>query len=283
MSAELAARSTFHWALAGVGAPPRREVTELASLEAPTTFPELAVLAGAATARLHLAAPPWGDARPPGWGPTCIATSLAAPDAPWVPTLLALLGPPASGWDEVLRHALVGPALPFCPPALSEGLRVASPLTALLDHPAAGREDPTLDLAEELRRRPQGSAFLARLFAEPTEDPSTLRWRARVLDAARSEGASGREWALDVYELALAMHSARWARLVGAAWQALQDLSSGEVAVSAALAVASWWDPFRALHRSARAELLARSGLTFDLYAPALRLAGVAAGLGAHP
>jgi hypothetical protein len=291
VSAATSALAVLRWALAActgageawvergspaptpAGPPPRGDFLapdEL--LRPPVELSEaLADLGAVAAARLRLGDPPLGDGAPPGLDSLVVALSIATASAPPIAAIL-LASVPASGraWEWVLRHALVAPALPHLDAELAEGLRAASPLTALFERPPAEGEGMALAACERLLAHRAGRLALGLQLAAPTPDDAVRTWRGRLLARLRHDPAT-RPFVLDVYEAALIHHRDGHLDAVRAAQAAL---IAGD-RVDAALATSDWWGPLWALERADVAALRARPYLGYD-YREGLRLHGLA-------
>jgi hypothetical protein len=288
---------------AGVGPLPRapaidsRAIVALAAPDEP-----LRALAGrlaaAQVARLGLTAPPLGDDTAPGPYAIWLAAAVVVRDEPALATELVRLCPrPEGAWDLALRHAVVAPVLgrvsddgagarvtaapgvepgavsDTLPGALADALRAASPLTALLDHPAPGEHDRAVQLATDvLLVHAHGRRLLARALAAPVpgdaRGPVIAIWRAQLLDRLRVGTEAQRAFVLDVYETALAHHRADILAEIERAHAALAE--PGSPALERAIATAQWWRPLWHLRRAWPESL--RERVQLDVY-------GVLAGL----
>lgn len=268
-------------------------------------------LAAAQAARLGLDTPPLGDGTAPGPYAIWLAAAVAVRARPELACELARLCPPPLGaWDLVLRHGVVAPVLAWLealpeaspeaspgalpeapaeaapsalpdarlkalPPALIDALRTASPLTALLEHPAPGDRDRCVQLASELLVHPRGRRLLAHALAAPPGPGAratvVLMWRTHVLDRLRTGTETQRAFVLDVYEAALAHHRASLLAEVERAHAALAGAASHDF--ERALALAGWWRPLWHIRRAWPESLRERPHL--DVY-------GVLAGLRLH-
>jgi hypothetical protein len=270
-------------------------------------------LASAQAARLGLDTPPLGDGTAPGPYAIWLAAAVTVRAQYALACELARLCPPPEGaWDLVLRHGVVAPvlaglapaalpeqpqALPAAlpearpdalpearpearpdalPHALIDALRTASPLTALLDHPAPGDRDRCVQLAADvLLAHPRGRRLLAHGLAElPGPGPRAtvvLMWRTHVLDRLRTGTETQRAFVLDVYETALAHHRASLLAEVERAHAALAGAGTHDF--ERALALAGWWRPLWHIRRAWPESLRERPQL--DVY-------GVLAGLRLH-
>jgi hypothetical protein len=259
-------------------------------------------LAAAQAARLGLETPPLGDGTAPGPYAIWLAAAVTVRGQPALACELARLCPPPEGaWDLVLRHGVVAPvlagslpgdapgalpgalpealpeALPGAvPEVLMDALRTASPLTALLDHPAPGDRDRCVQLAADvLLVHPRGRRLLAHALAAPPGPGARatvlLRWRTHVLDRLRTGAETQRAFVLDVYEAALAHHRATLLAEVERAHAALAGAGSEDF--ERALALAGWWRPLWHIRRAWPESLRER---------PQLDVHGVLAGLRLH-
>lgn len=263
-------------------------------------------LAAAQVARLGLDTPPLGDDTAPGPYAIWLAAAVTVRAQPALACELARLCPPPQGaWDLALRHGVVAPvlaqlvpdALPGASPGASpdtspgalaetspgalphtlvDALRTASPLTALLDHPAAGDRDRCVQLAADvLLAHPRGRRLLAHALAAPPGPGARaaviLMWRTHVLDRLRTGTDTQRAFVLDVYETALAHHRVSLLADVERAHAALAGADGQDF--ERALALAGWWRPLWHIRRAWPESLRER---------PQLDVHGVLAGLRLH-
>jgi hypothetical protein len=247
-------------------------------------------LGAAQVARLGLDTPPLGDDTAPGPYAIWLAAAVTLRAQPALACELARLCPPPQGaWDLALRHGVVEPvlaqlvpdALPGASPgalphALVDALRTASPLTALLDHPAPGDRDRCVQLAADvLLAHPRGRRLLAHALAAPPGPGARaaviLMWRTHVLDRLRTGTDTQRAFVLDVYETALAHHRASLLAEVERAHAALAGTDGQDF--ERALALAGWWRPLWHIRRAWPESLRER---------PQLDVHGVLAGLRLH-
>jgi hypothetical protein len=275
MSALDTALQVVTWACAPAGPPPRGDLTALAGLLEPTPAHTalLGRLAALAAARLSLTPPPLGDTTPLDSSALLVAAAIGAGDHPAATELLACSDPPHSGWQLVVRHALVQPALDhLATPTLRERLRLASPLTALLRVPPPGEENQVVRLGERLLAQPDGGRLLVQQFCQPKVPVAWLGWRGSLLDRWRLVPAY-QPFVLDVYEAARALHGADWQVLIEAALIVLRGFKPSDAQLDLVQGVAAWWQPLRALHRSHQDWLRERPYLDFDFYLSGIRLA----------
>ena len=262
------ASSVLEWACDPAGPPPRGALLDLEKLAQPDVRARRALtqLIALTAARLGLGAPPRGDARPPGPGAVWLAAAVGASALPESQALARLAVHDESAGsvsDQLARHGLIDAALLHVEGGLADGLREASPLTALLRWPAPGCEDAALTAAERWLDHPEGRRLLVGALAAPSGEPAALTWRRTMLEQWRLEGAAGRALVLEVYEHAVHHHGADWARAATAAQRVLAD---PRVDLTLTLARCRFWTPFRRVHRAFRDEVRAHAHLSLDDY-----------------
>lgn len=278
----------LHWAIAPQGAPPPGPAFGLADLLTPLASLCRAVidLAAREAARVGLGAEAFGAAPGPAPGPGPGAIWLAA--AVGLRTQPALAAellhdlPPAAtswqeaGWDSVARHGLAAPALRWLPPALAEAVRAASPLTALLCHPAGGEADRVLVFCRTLLGVKPACQPAVAAFADPQAGTKELEWRAealgRLLAGARP---CDRAFLLDVTETAVTWHREAWLERLRESAFVLQSPAPAPDAEARALATGRWWQPLRALRQAEPEAIRGRRYLDFQVYWRGLQLAAV--------
>jgi hypothetical protein len=196
------------------------------------------------------------------------ASSNASPGASPGASSNTSPGASSNASPGALPHAL--------PDALVDALRTASPLTALLDHPAPGDRDRCVQLAADvLLAHPRGRRLLAHGLAAPPGPGARaaviLMWRTHVLDRLRTGTDTQRAFVLDVYETALAHHRVSLLAEVERAHAALAGTDGQDF--ERALALAGWWRPLWHIRRAWPESLRER---------PQLDVHGVLAGLRLH-
>lgn len=269
MSASEAAAHVLDWAIdGGDGPPPPGDFQAIDALAepSPALHERVGVLAARSLARLRLVAPPLGDARPPGTevAVLALAVGLARMAAPLAAHVLGLVGPAHAAWEQVVRHGLVAPALAHVPEALADSLRERSPLTELLERPAAGGEDEALARLVALARLPGGRRLVVQALARPTDDLAVLGWRAGVLDRLRVHDDT-RAWVVEAYEEVLTHHRALALERVERATATLMDaLAATDAAIARVHALARFWGPLWALRRSHADVIRARRALDIE-------------------
>lgn len=299
----------LRWAVAPAGAPPLGAAFGLAELLEPSNplLRDVTGLAACTAARSGLGAEAFGAAPGPGPGAIWLAAAVGLRAQGGLAAEMLRDVPPAAtgwaetGWDLVARHGLAAPARPWLPPALAEAVLAASPLTALLQHPARGEEDRALALCRNmLTLRPARQPMVA-AFADPEADAVQLDWRAQVLRRLLTgAGPSERSFVLDVYETAVTWHRDAWLSRLRHSTAILQSpapnepvmmaralasetssgfASHGDVAADRAtdwaLATGRWWQGLRMLRQAAPDALRQRRYLDFQIYWSGLRLAAV--------
>jgi len=274
MSALEEARRVMVWATRAEGPPPRGGLSAIGALASPSAEARatLGALAAAHTARIGWGSPPLGDSTPPGLGTLLIAAAIARRDTPPVALEILHACPAArSGWDLVAHDAVVGPALAMSTmdESVADALRSASPLSALLDRPAAGEEDAVFAWAVTHLTKPAFQRTLVAAFATMAPrgglcaDPSpsviagdVRLFRRRVLHRLRTLGEASRRLVLEVYEAALLHHREATLADVALASKMLFSEDPG-MNPEDALARASFWGPLWEIERAYPEELRA--------------------------
>jgi len=260
---------------------PSGQLREAAALAHPgaDTLDALRALTRCTTARLGAGAPPFGDTTAIGLGALLLAAAIggraqSAPAALLAETIppprLVVTGGPGGWADAVARHSVVAPFLDNAPlqtkaepsapnvtqaPAepLVETLLAASPLSAVLHRPAAGRLAPggatrtEVEAALGLLSRPRGPAVLASALSAWSPDPLVLGWRTELLTVlARPD--SHPEFVADTYLTARLRHGPRWDAALHSARRALS--SRRALPDPGSITSARYWLPLANLHRS---------------------------------
>jgi hypothetical protein len=264
MAALETALAVVEWALAGSGPPPRGHLRETQALARPDArlSRALGVLASVTAARLRFGSPPLGDTSPLGAGGAVLAAAIGSVHPPNMARVLADAIPPAhSAAEWLLRHGLLLRARPYIPPKLYEDLLPLSPLTALLDRPAAGQKSALMSLVERLLAHPAGRLSLQLTLAQPTSGRATRTWRTELLDRLR---LGDPDFVLDVYEAGMIHFRDALLAQVEQASAALQDPSVSENNLADALSIGEWWGPLSMIERSDPEALRARRHLGYD-------------------
>ena len=261
----------LEWARDPAGPPPGGPLDgidlTLDSLAACNTA--LAQLMTRFVARHHLDAPPFGEAELDSSGPLMLARILGIvwePRAARIVLSWANLPDAATPLEALARHVLVGPALPFLPEALADDLRVASPLTALLDRPAARRTHAAMSLALELLVLADARCFLVRTLAQPSSDRAVRSWRADLMEGLRGHSPESARAVLDIYETAMVHHRDEALNQVRQAFAVLSDQHAldDRRRLENTLALGDWWGPLAALARADNEALRERLYLGYD-------------------
>ena len=272
MTALHTASLVLRWAADPAGAQPAGDLEEVAALAAPgaEVLEQLGRLTVRTVAVLGAGRPPFGDGGPVGPGALLLAAAIGGAEHAEAAGQIVEVAPPAAvgdggggGWaDATARHGVVAPFVASSGGGdLTERLLAASPLTAVLLRPAAGRNGAgdaadSLPTVAALLARPRGRDVLTTAFAAPARDARVLAWRTRVLSRLAAES---REVALGIYLAARLRHGAEW-----------DDLLAGKA--TARTETVRYWAPLAALDRADRT--LLRSQPFLDGYRRALDLAG---------
>ncbi|OAD18780.1 hypothetical protein THIOM_005617 [Candidatus Thiomargarita nelsonii] len=144
---------------------------------------------------------------------------------------------------------------------------LASPLTALLNTPAAEQQSAIIALVYQLIEHSASRRWLQLNLAQPTVDPIIRHWRQDLLaQLRRTEGDKETAFVLDVYE-AMAIHYSEEAfDQVRLARSVLVDpiAAADEQRLQNALSVANWWKPLWELRRSQNEALRKRIYLGYQ-------------------
>jgi hypothetical protein len=274
MSALDTAVRVMEWACGPVGPPPPGDLRSLEALLEPLPAQRdlLGRLAALTAAHLSFTAPPLGEAAPPGCSAFLLAAAIGAAQRLGAVELVRCCDPPRSAWELVARYAVVRPALAYLPSMLAETLCVVSPLTALLLVPPRGEENQVAQLGERLLVHPDGRRLLVNQFCQPKVPAPLLAWRGSLLDRLRL-APDCQPFVLDVYEAALALYGSTWSAVTREAATVLSGPEPSKERLDFVLAVAAWWEPLRALHRSHLNWLRAMPYLDFYLYLQGIWLA----------
>jgi hypothetical protein len=191
-------------------------------------------LASVTAARLRLAAPPFGDRRPPGIGAAVLAAAIGAfRHGEHVRTLLRAMRPPTRAADILAFHGLAAPAVPLLP-QLDDQLRDVSPMTGVLDRPGPRTVASCESLLDRLRADSAARPVTVLRFATPPETPEQGRWRGECLASIRHEDP---DFVVAVYETAFLHYGREHEIRARAAWRHVLGAGSSEPALPTAL----WW------------------------------------------
>jgi FtsH ternary system domain X1 len=248
------------------GRVPEGTLAGLAELADPPAGLRAAIgqVAAMAAARLRLPAPPLGDVRPPGPAVAILAAAVGARTDPAVArrALDMVAGEDAeAAYELAARHAVASRALRSgqLDDATAGLLREASPLTAVLDHPAGSGELTAEDLLEtRLLPDPDGYRLAVRTFAAPAGSAAQAAWRASRLSRYRL----GRwlPFVLDVYETGMTVFGAAHRHrleLVRALLGQAPDLDMIRPLVQ-------WWQPLSEIERRRPQEIRQRRLISND-------------------
>ncbi|MEM7350902.1 MAG: hypothetical protein AAF657_08860 [Acidobacteriota bacterium] len=261
----------LEWAQTPAGPPPGGPLdgidVTLDSLAACNTA--LTKLVTRFAARHHLDAPPFGEAALDSSGPLMLARILGIawdPRAARIVLAWANLPDAATPLEALARHVLIAPALPYLPEALADDLRVASPLTALVDRPAERRTHAAMSLALELLARADTRCFLVRTLAQPSSDRAVRSWRADLMEGLRGHSPESAGAVLDIYETAMVHHREEALDQVREAFAVLSDQHALDerTRLETTLALGDWWGPVAAMARANNQELRERLYLGYD-------------------
>jgi FtsH ternary system domain X1 len=267
MDAMTTALRVLAWALDPAGPLPAGPLRSVGALVEPgdAAVTALRRLAATTAARLGAGTPPLGDAGPVGLGTLLLAAAAGGRLEEQTATALLDAVPPLprgpGAWAEsVVRHGVVGPVLADPPPdtavalpdAVTESLRRASPLSAVLHRPPAGSTDTARATATRLLARPHGIGVLVAALAAPVADAAVLTWRAELLELLR-HGHPGPT--LEVYLAARLWHGSAWDERIRWARRALAGHGSPP---ELAIATLRFWAPLARMHRDE--EALATAG-----------------------
>lgn len=274
MSATSTALRVIEWALEPSGPPPSGDLRDAEALARPSAelASRLGQLAAVTSARLQLGAPPLGDGTPLAADAAVFAAALGAvAEPPLTAALLSVLSPARDPAEWVVRHGLAAPSVPYLPSVAADPCLLASPLTALLEHPAPGGDGAALEIVDRLLAAPAGRRALQLRLAPPTPSPAVRRWRTSLLDRLRLGGETGagyrrRDFVLDVYEAAMIHHEQEHLDQLRTARAVILDplAAADDARLQDALAVAEWWGPLDAVERADINALRARRYLGYE-------------------
>lgn len=242
---------------------PHGGLAAAAELAAPQAELRAAVgrLAAVAAARLRLASPPLGDARPPGLAACLLAAAVGARSSPAAaqrPLDAAGQCPAPTAYDLVACHAVVRHALRAGPldADMAEQLAALSPLTAVLDHPPGSASSAAMDLLRYcLLPHRDGHDLAVRVFAEPAASAAQAAWRADALSRCRRHHLG---FVLDVYETGLTLFGPEHRRRLRQA----QALLGSTPDLAAARPLVQWWRALAEIERARPEEIRGRYLIT---------------------
>ncbi|MGP4045111.1 hypothetical protein [Streptomyces sp. 2A115] len=279
MNALTTALRVLRWAVEGTGRPPAGPLRHTSLLIDPGTEARtaLAELIRQFAARHGAGRPPLGDPEPAGAGGVLLAAAIGGRMEPESACAVAEALPPRSlserdgGWSDALaRHAVVDPFLnglsrsegkPAAQGAVGMGraeaeaneLRIAevlldaSPLTAVLYSPAAGRlsrgATAAVRTAALLVARPAGRRLLCSGLAAWHGHAPVLDWRSQLLTRLSTDHP---EVVLDTYLAARLRYGQEWDQRVSAARRRLAARSLPD---ELTLATVRFWAPLADLAR----------------------------------
>ncbi len=283
MSATETALRVLYWTFSHTGPFPHGDLGQLEALATPA--PEVRAfvtnLANACAARLSLSRPPFGDTSALGSTPIWLAAAAGAGSHPQAVDLVRCCRAAARGWDLVARHAVVAPLVTAAaaPASFCEELLLASPLTQLLWAPGRGEYDATISTARQLLGHRDAERLLVATLAAPTDIPAVLSWRGALLGALWNL-PQHQSFVLDVFECAVALHSAEWCALIDDAFLALAQSEAmldgaGDEPALRARSIGAFWEPLRSIRRARLEWIRKRRYLDFETYLYAIRLAAV--------
>ncbi|MFI0980885.1 hypothetical protein ACH4SP_28240 [Streptomyces sp. NPDC021093] len=291
MNALTTALRVLRWAVDGTGPPPGGPLQHTAALIDPgaDVHRALAELIRRFAAQHGAGRPPFGDPEPAGAGGVLLAAAIGGRMDPDSACAVAeALPPPAlsvrdGGWcDALARHAVVAPfldALPRLPGAtpqgaagtgrataetyerrISEVLLDASPLTAVLHHPASGPlsrgATGAVRTAGALVRRPGGHRFLCHALADWPGRAPVLDWRSQLLARLSADHP---EVVLDTCLTARLRYGAEWDLRIR---EARRQLALRSLPDDLTLATVRFWAPLADLARRHSGLAAARPLLT---------------------
>jgi len=208
-------------------------------------------LTSVTAARLRLAAPLFGDRRPPGPGAAVLAAAIGAVrHGDHTRSQLRAIRPPARAPDMLAFHGLAEPAVRRLP-QLGDLLRDVSPLTGVLDRPGPRTAASCENLLDRLRADPAARTVAVLRFATPPDTPEQSRWRGECLAYLRHEDP---DFVLEVYETAFVHYGLEHEIRARVAWRHVLGRGSSEPA----LPVALWWRALAELESAEPARLKGR-------------------------
>ncbi|MGK7875975.1 MAG: hypothetical protein AB4426_22565 [Xenococcaceae cyanobacterium] len=226
--------------------------TEKLANPSATLSQALEQLTAVTAARLGLEMPLLGDNRSLGVGGIVMAAAMGTTNLELARILLSAVSEPSSSGDWVARHGLIAPALRFLADEIADDYRERSPLTIVLNRPAAGQEGLAIDIALKLLEQPTARLSLILHLAKPTLDIKVRNWRSDLLERLRLASERERKFVLDVYEAMMIYHQQEALNQVKAAYAVMTDpkAASDEALLQDALSIASWWKPLWAIERA---------------------------------
>ncbi len=275
MSAIDTCQRVLSWAIeAPATSPPMGSVFGVEQLLQPpeALTRSLGHLAAVTGARLRLPSAPGGAQRPARADDLLITLATGVAHYPQLAQALLQAVPPAMRPRQwVLRHGLVGLALPHLDGDLAHDCRSQSPLTQLLDFPGTV-DAAAMAVAQCFFARQNGSvrpawpterASLIAHLAEPSCNPQVRRWRALLLDRLRFEYA---DVVVSVFETMMARHHDAFLEQVRQAHSVFSDAlaMSDKDRLTDASATAELWGPLAPFEREHLDALRARRHLGYD-------------------
>ncbi len=261
----------LEWAQDPSGPPPGGPLDDIdLTLESlPACNSALAKLVTRFAARHQLDAPPFSETELDSSGPLMLARILGIawdPRAARIVLSWANLPDAATPLEALARHVLVEPTLPYLPEVLADDLRVASPLTALVDRPASRGVHAVMSLALELLARADARCFLVRTLAQPSSDRAVRSWRAYLMEGLRGHSPESARAVLDIYETAMVHHREEALNQVREAFVVLSDQHAldDRTRLESTLALGDWWGPLAALARADNEALRERLYLGYE-------------------
>ena len=152
-----------------------------------------------------------------------IAAALSCGSQPALSRLLlkSIHPAPSYGWEWIVRHGLVAPALKYLSPAIADELRLISPLTSILERPAVNQEDEALVNLQSLLAQADTRECVVLHFARPVAVNECRNWRQDTMSRLRRGSELERCFVLDVYEAAAVHHATEVAQQIKAAKQVM--------------------------------------------------------------
>ena len=275
MSAIQTARDVIHWAISPDGSPPQGDLYDLNHLLKADSelFTLLSHFAGLAATRLGLI-PTISDEV--SADALCMAAAIGGmtfqPESAM--KLLGAIPSPDNNWQRIVFHGLVFPVIQshFLASSQIDALLMQSPLTAVLFFPPKGEEDTAINLCKALAELPQGRKLLTRHFADPKSHTDQFSWRGRLMASLRLS-ETHRDFVLEIYETAVAIHGKAWKHRIQQANAILCSEDPLESELKLAISIGRWWDPLSGLYRSHHQAIRERHYLDFHTYLDGIRLA----------
>jgi hypothetical protein len=278
MSALKTARDVIHWAINPDGPPPQGDLFDLEHLlKADADLLKLlSDFAGLSATRLGLI-PPESDTTD-GISADTLCLAAAIGGMTFQPAdamkLLDVIPTPDNHWQRIVCHGLIFPAIQshFLGAPQAEALLMRSPLTAVLFLPPKGGEDAAINLCKQLTEIPQGRKLLIQHFADPESHAGQFSWRGRLMASLRLSDTY-RDFVLEIYETAIAIHGKAWRQRIQQANMILSGAEPLDSELNLALSIGRWWDPMRGIYQSHHQAIRERHYLDFHTYLDGIRLA----------